>query len=100
MISDFLITLLAFIFIIVALLIERHLFAKQVRLEKDKLLDELSKAIKAVISKNANDYVMTTAIDKVPQEDKPPTDPDLVPEESLSDEEFMQAINKDVAKPS
>lgn len=86
--------------VIIALIAERHIFVKQVQTEKDKLLDELSKAIKAVISKNANDYVMTTAIDKVPQEDKPLTDPDLVAEESLSDDEFMQAINKDVAKPS
>jgi hypothetical protein len=98
--NEFLITLLAFTFIIAALLVERHLFIKQVNEEKAKLLDELSRAVKAVIAKNANDYVMTASIDKVAPEEKPPLDPDLVPEESLSDEEFMKAINKDVAKPS
>src|ERR1035437_9708259 len=98
--NEFLITLLAFTFIIAALLVERHLFIKQVYEEKAKLLDELSRAVKAVIAKNANGYVMTASIDKVAPEEKPPLDPDLVPEESLSYEEFMKAINKAVAKPS
>ena len=53
---------------------------------------------KAVISKNANDYVMTTSIDKVAPEEKTPLNPDLVPEEGLSDDEFMKAINKEVKK--
>ncbi len=50
--------------------------------------------VKAVIAKNANDYVMTTSIDKVAPEQKQPTDPDLIPEESLSDDEFMETIGK------
>ena len=82
--------------IIVLQLVERnfHLFMQQKK--EEKLLDELSKAIKAVISKNANDYVMTAAIDKVASEEKPKVDSDLVAEESLSDEEFMKAIHKDI----
>jgi hypothetical protein len=74
--------------------IERYLFARQSRQEKDKLLEEMSRLVKAVISKNANDYVMTASIDKVPTEEKLPTDPDLVPEEQLTDEEFMDSIGK------
>jgi hypothetical protein len=37
---------------------------------------------------------MTTSIDKVAPEEKPPTDPDLVPEEAISDEAFFDAIGK------
>ena len=74
--------------------VERYLFARQSRQEKDKLLEEMSRLVKAVISKNANDYVMTASIDKVPTEEKLPTDPDLVPEEQLTDEEFMDSIGK------
>ena len=100
--SDFVIVLLFFglLFVIISLLIERHFLVQQVNEEKGKLLDELSRAVKAVISKNANDYVMTASIDKVAPEEKPPLDPDLVPEESLSDEEFMEAINKTLPTPS
>lgn len=98
--SEFIITLLGFMFIIVVLLVERHFFVRQVNEEKAKLLDELSRAVKAVISKNANDYVMTASIDKVAPEEPARMPSDLVAEETLSDEEFMQAINKDVAKPS
>lgn len=89
-----LIVLIAFIVIIAALLVDRYLLTEQHRKEKDKLLEELSRATKAVISKNANEYVMTTSIDKVPIEEKPEPDFDEVPEEALSDEEFMKAVQK------
>jgi hypothetical protein len=83
------------IFIIaMGLLGDRYLLTEQHRKEKDKLLEELSRATKAVISKNANDYVMTTGIDKVAIEEKPAKDPDEVPEESLSDDQFFKAIEK------
>lgn len=94
--NDFLVVILVFVLIIAGLLIERYYFAKHVQKTEEKLLDELSKAIKAIISKNANDYVMTTSIDKVSMEDNSPKDPDLVPEENLSDDEFYQAIHKDI----
>ena len=90
--NEFIITLLAFTIIIIALLIERHLFIKQVNEEKGKLLDELSRAVKAVIAKNANDYVMTASIDKVAPEEKPPADPDLIDPDALSDDEFDSAL--------
>ena len=80
--------------VIVLLIADRYFIVEQSQKEKDKLLDELSKAIKAVISKNANDYVMTTSIDKVPSENKPLSEPDEIPEEALSDDEFYKAVVK------
>jgi hypothetical protein len=56
--------------------------------EKKQLLEELSRATKAVISKNANEYVMTAAIDKVPKEETPKVESDFVDPESLSDDQF------------
>lgn len=80
--------------VILFLLADRYFIVEQHQKEKDKLLDELSRAIKAVISKNANDYVMTASIDKVPSENKPTPPPDEIPEETLSDEEFFAAVKK------
>lgn len=80
--------------VIILLIADRYFIVEQSQKEKDKLLDELSKAIKAVISKNANDYVMTTSIDKVPSENKPLSEPDEIPEEALSDDEFYKAVGK------
>ena len=80
--------------IIIALLIDRHLFTEAQRKEKQILLDELSRATKAVISKNANEYVMTTSIDKVAPEPAIEHEPDEIPEESLSDEDFFKAVEK------
>ena len=88
------ITISALIGIIVLLIIERHLVAEQFQKREAKLLDELSKAIKAVMAKNANDYVMMTSIDKVPTEDKPVASPDEVPEEALTDDQFFEAVGK------
>src|SRR6266566_2394287 len=78
--------------VIVSQIFERFHVVDQHIKEKDKLLEENSRLVKAVIAKNANDYVMTTSIDKVPSEIKEPVDSDLLPEESLSDEEFMASI--------
>ena len=80
--------------IILALLIDRYFLKEQHRKEKDKLLEELSRATKAVISKNANEYVMTTSIDKVAPEPTEFKEPDEIPEESLSDEDFFKAVEK------
>ena len=88
------ITISALLGIIVLLLIERHLSTEQFQKREAKLLEELSKAIKAVIAKNANEYVMTTSIDKVPSEEKPATVPDEVPEEALTDDQFFEAVGK------
>lgn len=89
-----LITYAIFVVIIGGLLVDRYLLTEQHRKEKDKLLEELSRATKAVISKNANEYVMTTSIDKVPAEDKTELEPDEIPEEALNDEEFFKAVQK------
>lgn len=77
---------------------ERSSVVEQHTKKEDKLLEENSRLIKAIIAKNANDYVMTTSIDKVQPEVKRPTDPDLIPEEALSDEEFMESIKKQTKK--
>lgn len=86
-------TFIGLIMIIIIQGVERYFFAEQAQKEKDKLLEELSRTVKAVIAKNAEDYVMTTSIDKVPTDKKEePINTDFVPEDSLSDEEFMEAI--------
>lgn len=87
-------TLSAFIIIIIFLLVDRYLLTEQHRKEKDRLLEELSRATKAVISKNAHEYVMTSGIDKVTPEPAIENDPDEVPEEALSDDEFLKAVQK------
>lgn len=89
-------TIIAFITVVVIQAIERYFYGEQARQKENKLLEENSRLIKAVISKNAQDYVMTASIDKVAPEEKAPQETDLLPEESLSDEEFMKAIHKDV----
>ncbi len=95
MINDILV-IIALILVIAYQGVERFFYSEQVKRKEDRLLEENSRLIKAVMAKNANDYVMTTSIDKVAPETKPPADPDLIPEESLTDDEFMQAIHKDV----
>ena len=90
------ISLLILDIVIIALLVDRYLTLEQFKKEKDKLLEELSRATKAVISKNANDYVMTTSIDKVPTENPSKLNNDLVDPDMLTDDEFMKAINKEV----
>lgn len=81
-------------FVIVLLLADRYFIVEQAQKEKDKLLEELSRAIKAVISRNANDYVMTSSIDKLPTEQRAPLSPDEIPEEVLSDDQFFEAVGK------
>lgn len=76
------------------LIYERESLVIQNKAKEDKLLEENSRLVKALISKNAHDYVMTTSIDKVPTEEKPPENPDEVPEETVSDDEFFKAIGK------
>ena len=80
--------------VIIIQLLERFFYGEQVSKREDKLLEEVSRAMKAVIARNANEYVMTTSIDKVPTDDKPKPAPDEVPEEALSDDQFFNAIGK------
>lgn len=62
--------------------------------EKATLIEDNSKLIKAIMAKNAHEYVMTTSIDKVPKEVALPKDSDEIQEENLSDDEFLDAIKK------
>lgn len=80
--------------VIVLLLADRYFIVEQHQKKEEKLLDELSKATKAVISKNANEYVMTASIDKVAPEEKTVVEPDEIPEEALSNEDFFEAIGQ------
>ncbi len=84
-------TLLA---VIIFLIAERYFLVEQNQKQQDKLLDELSRMSKAVISKNANDYVMTASIDKVAAEEKPKADSDMIDPDTLSDDQFIEAIKK------
>lgn len=93
MIDPYLIGLIGILLVIILLLLfERASILDQAASEKSRLLDELSKAIKAVISKNANDYVMTTSIDRVASQEQKEEEPEEVPIDTLSDDEFDKAL--------
>lgn len=68
--------------------------------ENGRLLEELSRSNKALISKNATEYVMTTSIDKVPVDKPQPQAEETVEQDvsSLSDEAFDQFIDKQNGK--
>ena len=80
------------VLVIIIQAVERYFYSEQVKQKEDRLLEENSRLVKAVISKNANDYVMTASIDKVAPEEKAPADPDLVDPDSLTDDEFDEAL--------
>jgi|SRR5579859_4046433 len=98
--NDFATPFVLFTLILVVIIqgVERYFFAEQVQKAQDKLLEELSRATKAVIAKNANDYVMTTSIDKVQPEEKPQLEPDMIPEENMTDDEFDAAIKRQLKR--
>ena len=70
--------------------------------EKKTLLDQLQAQNRALISKNAHDYVMTTSIDKVMTDEKvQKEESDEVPEETLSDDQWYKRMNiKEPEKPN
>lgn len=80
--------------VILMLVIDRYFIVEQHQKDQARLLEELSRATKAVISKNANEYVMTTSIDKVPAEKEVLLPPEETPEEALNDDQFFEAIGK------
>lgn len=102
--SDFpLLYVIAGLFVVI---IAEFVFLKYVidseKAEKAKLIDQLQATNRALISKNANDYVMTTSMDKVLKEeksDKPFTEPQEIPEETLTDDQFFDAIGKSLKTP-
>ncbi len=64
----------------------------QEKKEKKMLLDQLQAQHRALISKNANDYVMTTSIDKVMTDEKRPEQPEEIQDEQLSDDEWYKRM--------
>lgn len=82
----FVVVIVEFVFLMLVLEMQQK--------EKSKLLEENSRLVKALISKNAHEYVMTTSIDKVPEEAPVPKDPDEIPEEAMSDDQFFRSIGK------
>ncbi len=80
--------------IIAGFLLERYISNEQHRKEKQQLLDELSRATKAIISKNANEYVMTTSIDKVVPEEKKVEEDVQTQTDELNEEDFDKMIER------
>jgi len=73
-------------------------FIDNVQKEKKTLLEDNSRLVKAIMAKNAHDYVMTTSIDKVQPEQVIEKDPEIVPEEAISDDDFFKAIQEENKK--
>ena len=88
----YIISLAALFGVIAFLILERASIVDQHRAKEDKLLEENSRLVKAIIAKNANDYVMTTSIDKVAPEEKPAVNSDLIDPDSLTDDEFDKTL--------
>lgn len=75
---------------------------EQEKKEKKTLLDSLQAQNRALISKNAHDYVMTTSIDKVMTDEKtkPPEETEIQ-DEQLSDDDWYKRMNiKEPTPPS
>ncbi len=70
--------------------------------EKKTLLDQLQAQNRALISKNAHDYVMTTSIDNVIKDEKiVEKELDEIPEESLNDDQWYKRMGiKEPEKPA
>lgn len=69
--------------LVISLMVERYFFAKHMTLQ-------LEKCMKAVMSRNINDYLTATNEPKKNQEFTEPEEIDL---DTASDEQFMEAIN-------
>ena len=70
--------------------------------EKRELLNQIQAQNRALISKNANDYVMTTAIDKTISDEKAPPNPDdeMIDETQLGDDEWFKRMGIKDLQPS
>lgn len=88
------IAILALVAVMILLVLDRYFFTEQQQKQVKELLEDNSRLVKAVMAKNAHDYVMTTSIDKVPTEVAAPKSPDEIQEETLTDDEFFNAIKK------
>ena len=56
------------------------------------MLEEQSRLVKAIIAKNANDYVMTTSIDKVDSQRQTETDDGVIDPDALTDDQFDASL--------
>lgn len=90
--------ILALVAICLLLVIDRYFDKEQHIKQITSLLEELARTNKALISKNAHEYVMTTSIDKV-QPELPKKEEDPTQDVSqLSDTEFDKFIEKQNGK--
>lgn len=91
---DYLIIFGLFIVIIVEFFFVQWVI-EQVSKEKTTLLEENSRLVKALIAKNATEYVMTTSIDKVPEQKQTQEEDDVQQDVSqLDDDQFDAFIDK------
>ena len=73
----------------------------QEKKEKKTLLDSIQAQNRALISKNAHDYVMTTSIDKVITDEKSAKQEEEIQEEQLSDDQWYKRMGiKEPEKPA
>lgn len=77
------ISIITLALLVIAQAVERYFFAKH-------MTEELSKCIKAVMSRNINEYIAATEVDKGKKEDF--AENDEVDMADLPDDEFLKAI--------
>lgn len=67
---------------------------ERIQKEKDKLLEEMARSNRALVAKNAHEYVMTASIDKVMTDEKAPQQPEDegMEETALSDKDWFKAM--------
>ena len=86
--------ILALLIVIVVEFFFMQWVIEQEKKEKKTLLDQLQAQNRALISKNANDYVMTTSIDKVMTDEKTEKEEsNEIQEEQLSDDDWYKRMN-------
>jgi hypothetical protein len=88
--SDLIFFIFLFILIIIQI-IERIIYYIESKSEREKLIDELARAQKAIISKNVNEYMAAIAMDKV-DKDKPKIENDNILLSDADDETFDKVI--------
>ena len=85
--------ILALLIVIVVEFFFMQWVIEQEKKEKKTLLDQLQAQNRALISKNAHDYVMTTSIDKVMTDEKAaPQQEQEIQEEQLDDKEWYKRM--------
>lgn len=75
----------ALVIVIIALVVERYFTLKAMNAQ-------VNDCLKAIMSKNTQDFIQMKAIDKV--EVTAPKEPEFIPEDRLSDDQFDKLIQK------